>query len=260
VKRIAVLILIAAALIARPPAARAAELTPESLSELGDYYRYFAVLPVRDDAPLRYIYGDYFSLLRVFSVEDGRSVLEWETNLGSNVRALLLRKIDEADTRIIVATERGRVFSYDAFTYDLVTDNLMEPFEIILCFEIANLDDDPQGEAVIVGTRNNESGSHLFIFDTSSRELQWASPDPYAATEMLIANVDDDDQLEIILNTGIIIDPRFRSVETYSSADGSFGIRLKLLDVNGDGTPEIIGEGAGRALSIYDPYARRKLY
>ena len=34
---------------------------------------------------------------------------------------------------------------------------------------------------------------------------------------------------------------------------------MRLLDLTGDGIPEIIGEAAGEALMVYDPYAQRKL-
>jgi hypothetical protein len=77
---------------------------------------------------------------------------------------------------------------------------------------------------------------------------------------MLVANVDDDEQLEIILNTGPIIDSRFYYVEPSKVGAGGYGRNISLLDLNGDGIPEIVGESNGFQLRVYDIYAERVIW
>ena len=74
----------------------------------------------------------------------------------------------------------------------------------------------------------------------------------------LSANMDNDPQLEIILNTGIIIDSKFYNVEF--EWDRSFGARIELFDINGDGIPEIWGENPDFTLRVFDRYAERDIW
>ena len=60
---------------------------------------------------------------------------------------------------------------------------------------------------------------------------------------------------EIILNDGYIYDARYRDLEWQSSQ--SFGQRMGLLDVDGDGILEVIGEFGDRFLRIFDIDLRR---
>ena len=68
----------------------------------------------------------------------------------------------------------------------------------------------------------------------------------------------NDDQLEIILNTGFIIDSRFYNIEFQT--EDVFGDRILLMDINGDGIPEIIGEFVDYNLRIFDVYAEREIW
>ncbi|MEJ2721132.1 MAG: hypothetical protein P8181_08310, partial [bacterium] len=156
---------------------------------------------------------------------------------------------------ILVSTARGRIIIYDAYNFERLHENFLEPFRSIDCMTAANIDDDPQLEVIFIAE------DHVNIYDGSSAALEWRSQDFYEATEIGVADLDDDPQLEIVLNSGIIIDSRFFNVETYSRKSGeTFGRRLKFLDMNGDGHPEIFGEEPGFALKIYDPYAQREVW
>jgi hypothetical protein len=189
-------------------------------------------------------------------VKKGRSELDWETaSLGSAVTALLVTDLFYDGTKeILVATARGRFLVYDATTYDRLVENFTEPFESISCLTSANIDGDPQQELIFIGD------NRLNIYDTKSRGREWRSQTAYQATEIVLGNVDDDPQPEIILNTGAIIDSRFYTLESSSVLNGVFGTRLRLLDMNGDGYPEILGEMPGFALKVYDVYAQREIW
>jgi len=233
------------------------ELNAQSLEEFSKAYRYFMTLKPAADGSLRYIYADYAAHLHAWVVKNGRSELAWETaSLGSPVTSLFVADIDaNGEDEIAVSTARGRIIIYDADDYQRLHENFLEPFRTIDCMIAANIDDDPQSEIIFIAE------DQLNIYDGSSAALEWRSPDNYTASEIGVANLDDDDQLEIVLNTGTIFDSRFFSVEQYSrKGDQTFGRRLKFLDMNGDGYPEIFGEEPGFALKIYDAYAQREVW
>jgi hypothetical protein len=232
------------------------ELTANGLGDIAKAYRYFFMLDKSDEGLLRYMYSDAAAHIHVYVVKDGRSELDWETaTLGSAVTALFVDDINvDGKKEIVVATARGRIIVYDGQNYDRLSENFTEPFATISCMTSANIDGDPQQELIFV------ADSHLNIYDSKSRGREWRSQQTYQATEILLGNVDDDPQPEIILNTGAIIDSKFYTLEASSVMDGVFGMRLHLLDMNGDGHPEIIGELPGYVLKVYDVYAQREIW
>jgi len=244
----------------RPSAAT--EVTREVLDAMSKHFRYFIILEQTADEPLRFLYADYGPHLHIYSVKDGRAQLEWETtNLGSAVTSLIVRDLDKNGVAsIMISTIGGRVVAYDIGTYERVFENFQEPFDKIPCMIVENIDNDPQDEIILLGPRSADDGTYLYIFDSVSGAQEHRSQDPFTATEMLTANVDDDEQLEIILNSGVIIDSRFYRVEPAKLGEGTFGVRMRLMDINGDDIPEIFGELPGFQIRVYDIYAQRELY
>lgn len=237
-------------------ASLAQDISMDHLNEMAKTYRYFFVLDPTAEGHPRYMYSDIAAHIHVFAIKKGRPQLDWETaTLGSAATALFVADLN-ADGRkeIVVATARGRIVVYDAQTYDRLHENFLEPFESISCMTSANLDNDPQTEIVFIAE------NRLNVYDGKSAAMEWRSQQQFQASEILLGNVDDDPQLEIILNTGAIVDSRFYSLEPGSIESGIFGTRIKLFDMNGDGYPEIIGEMPGYALKVYDVYARREIW
>ena len=239
-----------------PGISKSQELTPESLRNIATTFDYFIVLEETADSPLRYLYADTGPHIHVYTIENGKSVLVWEsTVLGSAITACLVKDLNgDGKETIIVATANGRILAYDAHNYDLLFENFNDPFNSISCLTIANLDDDMQEEAIFI------ADGKLNIYDCATRFLQWRSHRSVQATEILVANVDDDKQLEIILNSGYVIDSRFYTLEKANVGAGAFGNKMRLLDMNGDGYPEIIGETVSRQLKVYDLYAGREVW
>jgi hypothetical protein len=248
------------ALLAAPAGAQT-EMSREALEHLSTHYRFFATLPDDADGRMRYIYADEGPHLHAYTVEKGgRSVLDWETNVGSLVRGLQLVTTREGQLLIVIATSTGKLFAYDANDYDLVRENLMEPFTALQAMVVAELDNEGVKEVVLLGTKEGEDKPHLFVYDGYSSSLEWRTQETFSATEILVANLDDDKQPEIILNTGTVIDSRFRTIDSDFLQEGGFGTRLQLLDINGDGFPEIFGTTLGDQIRVYDPYAGRRLW
>ncbi len=236
--------------------ATSAELNVNLLEKFDTAYKYFVVLDGTEEHPVRFLYSDVAAHLHVYGVKGDRTEMIWETaTMGSAVTSLNVTELREGGPpHLVVSTARGRIIVFDAINFERLGENFLEPFETISCMAIENIDNDPQKELIFIGD------GFLNIYDSESTALEWRSQDRYEAQEILVANVDDDPQPEIILNTGKIIDSRFYTVEPSNVASGTFGTRIRLIDMNGDGYPEIVGEMPGFALRVYDVSAQREIW
>ncbi len=234
--------------------ARSQDLSAELLHDLAKTYPFFIVLEGTQERPVRYLLADKSGHLHVYSVQRGRSVLEWQTaSLGSRVSAIFVKDVNkDGKKEIVVGTKGGRIVAYDATNYEMLGENLLEPFGSVACITSANLDQDEQEEIIFI------ADGFLHVYDGLTLHRTWKSHETYTATELIVANVDDDEQLEIILNSGAVIDSRFYR-EDFNYTKG-FGIRIRLIDLNGDGYPEIIGETGDFSLILFDIYAGREIW
>jgi hypothetical protein len=202
----------------------------------------------------RFLYADFQTHVHVYRVEEGELVLDWETtNLGSRVTSMFVTDLyADGKRKLAVSTAGGRILFYEMSDYSQAWENLQDPFDRIHYMVAHNLDDDPQQELVFI------ADNRMHIYDSLNKNFEWQSQSEFEANQIIISNVDDDDQPEIILNTGTIIDSRFYSIEF--QADNSFGDRISLLDINGDGFPEIFGELLDFNLKVFDIYAEREVW
>ncbi len=237
-------------------------LTPEALDYLADRYQFFVHMEAKDGQPRRYVIADDAPHIHVYVVKDERAELVWEiTNLGSHVSALIVRDLNkDGNEEILIATQAGRIMAYAADDYHVLFENFQESFTRIPCLITANIDQDVQEEVIFIGQSEGEDEPFLYVYDSHTLLFEWKSFRSFEATEMLVANVDDDEQLEIILNTGFIIDSQFQTLEPSKVGTAGFGRNIFLLDVNGDGFPEVIGEVGGFSLKVYDLYSQRELW
>jgi hypothetical protein len=237
-------------------------LSAAALDDMAERYKFFVVLEEGEGHPFRYLYADHGLHLHAYVVHNGRPQLEWEkTDLDSPVSAMLFGDLGKrGNTVVLVATVGGRILAFDPVNFNLLFENLEEQFARISCVVAANIDDDPQDELLIIGRTLNGGDFCLHVYDVLSRTLQWKAGGDCNATELLVANVDKDPQLEIILNSGSIIDSRFRNTEINKIGTGGFGNNMRLLDLNGDGYPEVIGEVNGFAVKIFDIHSQVEIW
>jgi hypothetical protein len=223
------------------------------IKRLAHQFKFFISLEAEGDKPARFLYADQ-GHMHVYTLEEGEAEIEWDTeNLGGRASALFVSDLDVDGTKeIVVATTNGRILVYDTNRYDLLWENLQDRFESVECMISADIDRDPQEELIFI------ANSTLYIYDGLSKAVEWQSHEEYTAQEIILGNVDDDEQMEIILNTGYVIDSRFYNVEFH--AEDRFGDRIRLMDMNNDEFPEIIGELSDFTIRIYDIYAERELW
>jgi hypothetical protein len=202
----------------------------------------------------RFLYADFQTHVHVYRIRDGEMELDWETtNLGSRVTSLFVADLyADGKPKLAVSTAGGRIVFYEMSDYSQAWENLQDPFDRVHYMVAYNVDDDPQLELVFI------ADNRLHIYDSLNKNFEWQSQSEFDARQIVIGNVDDDEQPEIILNTGAIIDSRFYNIEF--QADNAFGDRISLLDINGDGVPEIFGELLDFNLKVFDIYAEREVW
>ena len=202
----------------------------------------------------RFYYADKAGHVHVYKIEEGLPVVDWEvTTLGSRATSLYVTDLyGDGKLKLTVTSINGRLLIYDVATSQLEWENLQQRFNRIDHGAIANLDNDPQMEVVIL------ADDLLFVFDSYNRSLQWSSTTKVSAKFVAIGNVDDDPQLEIVLNSGQVYDGRFFSVQF--QVDQVFGDRIVLEDMTGDGFADVVGEFLDRTIRIYDVWRAREVW
>jgi len=113
-------------------------------------------------------------------------------------------------------------------------------------------------------TRINEAelvinaDQHIYYLDGNSLTRDWTSMQEYEATQILCGDVDGDERMEIVLNTGQVIDGSSGDIEW---DEGTFGSRIELLDFDGDGILEVLTESRGSSMRVYEiDTGREKMY
>jgi hypothetical protein len=223
-----------------------------AIEKLAVRYKFFVTIEPKGDEPGRFVYADN-DHIHVYHIRSDEIEEDWMQALGTRASALFTTDIEhDGSMEIVVGTRNGRVLVYSTTNYDVLWENLQDRFESVEAIVSADIDRDPQEELIILAE------GILYVFDGVSKAIEWQSLREFEAQEIILGNVDDDPQLEIILNSGFIIDSNFFSVEF--EADARFGDRIKLLDINNDGYPEIIGETPDFTLRVFDVYAQREIW
>ena len=205
-----------------------------------------------DSSGVWLVYGDRRGLLHVLKRRESGYSEVWESRtLGGSIGGVFVEDVNLDGTDEIVAyTVRGDIYYFDSGTYDMIRRNMETEFRSMVCMEIENVDGDPQKELIFC------ADEHLYIYDAESLFEEWRSDQELTAQDLVAADVDGDGAMEIVLNTGFVLDARFRDVEW--QAPEPFGDRLRLLDVDDDGIPEVIGESSDNTLKVFDIDLKRE--
>lgn len=196
--------------------------------------RNVALMPLGDGPGQDLVYGDRFGIVRVVTMT-GLDVREvWRSRpLEGPVLEVRVEDLDgDGAVEVIALTRGGRLYVYD----DRFTprwENLREDYDEILAIDIANMDLDPAYEFVILSDQG-----FIDYIDGAQFNREFRSTQTFFANQIKVGNVDSDADLEIILNTGHVVD----AVLADSQWDTEeFGTQIELLDIDGDGLEEILG-------------------
>ena len=211
------------------------------------------MLPAIEGRQPRMILGDINGFVRVFEQREVGFEEIWVSEfLEGAIGGIEVIDMDADSTKeIVLYTDTGRFHYLDLKTYTIKWSNPPSEYERITALTAQNIDDDPQPELIFC------ADGRLIIYDGRDQFEEWRSDqDNITATELLIADVDGDDEREIVLNDGFVFDAAFHDLEWQSP--GQFGDKMGVLDVDNDGIVELVGEFRGRFIRIFDIDLRRE--
>ncbi|MFO7914142.1 MAG: hypothetical protein R6U43_00420 [Candidatus Krumholzibacteriales bacterium] len=234
--------------------ARSQELDPFRIKQMFEPFPNVQVVPLDNGNAWGMMYADVYGKIYLKRATENGWKREWElTSLGSKIKRFFVLDLDgNGIIEIVVATTGGKILIYEMESYSNVWENVEMDFKEITAIEIANVDDDPQYEFIVLADNT------ITIIDGLNKNQQWISGREFKADEMLVDNVDEDEQKEIVLNTGIVIDSKFYNVEL--EWHKAFGERIIAYDINNDGIKDIIGEFSDYSIRVFDVKARREVW
>jgi hypothetical protein len=187
------------------------------------------------------VYGEELGYIRILNADNNGGFTEiWKSPpLNSPVRGVFVNNLDNTgEAEIVVYTMEGNIFIFGYDSHDLKYKTPDGTYKGINCMLIANLDDTPEKELLFI-----TKPGKMIQFDPVTKFEEWTSTETYFATDMVMGNVDTDRDPEIILNSGEVLNYRFKSVKW--RMDSKFiqpETRLYLMDVDSDGMLELIVE------------------
>jgi len=227
-----------------------------------------AIPAVRGEEP-RLVFGDEEGRLHAVKFSQGQGHEVWISpplwvNMvrKSPVAGIFVDDVNADGELEIVAYSRAGDFAfYRTSDYHLLWASDESDYETISAMTLANLDEDPQLELVFCGT-TKESASRVFVYDCRDFFEEWRVEGDEKAHCVIVADLDGDGNLEVATNTGSVWDARTQRLE-WSYPKG-FGERIGYFDIDGDGTPELIGEfeslSATRYIRVFNVDQRRETF
>lgn len=203
--------------------------------------------PVDGEPGMNLVIGDKFGKINVYRLNGGADHDRvWASRqLDGSPAEVLVADLDSdgLDDSIVCRTP-GKLYVFDLNNaYYNSYESQPNDFQSILSFTVANVDEDPQKEIVI------NADNKIHYVDGLSFGREWTSLDNYQAVRIRCGDVDGDGRAELVLNTGQVLDSGTGRVEW---SDQVFGEGLELLDFDGDGILEILSEGPGQPLRVWD--------
>ncbi len=151
---------------------------------------------------------------------------------------------DQLEDVIICRTNAGKVYVWSMENYTLLWESLPSEYQNIACFTTMNMDDDQANELVLL------ADNKIVYIDGETFNKEWTSLNDFSATMIRCGDVDGDGRVEIVLNTGKVLDSVTGGVEW---EEETFFTSIELLDIDGDGMPEVLTEsGINGPVKVYD--------
>lgn len=165
---------------------------------------------------------------------------------GTSITRLLLEDMNgDGKKEIVVALSDGTIHVYDGSTLSEIRSlSVTAPLSDIA---IADLDHDGLKEII------TSNGIGVSVYGYDSGELKW-SVTTGGGSSLAVGNVDDDDALEIVTTTyggkGYVLNGLSGAIKW--EYINSFGAKVLLEDLDGDGKKELIGAYSWYKITIFD--------
>ncbi len=203
--------------------------------------------PLDGETGMYYAIAERFGTVQVVLMNSEGVQQVWKSKTLSGVpEEILVADLsgDGLDDALLCRTANGMVYVWALDQYQPLWETLTGEYQRIVCFTTANLDDDPATEIIMI------ADGRLVQIDGVNFTKDSTSIDEYSATQIRCGDVDGDGRNEVVLNSGKVLDPISGNVEW---EDENFFSRIELLDIDGDGMPEILTENeTGGLLKVFD--------
>ncbi len=218
------------------------------LSWAADRIDHFAKFePIHGEEGMFFAIGDRFGTVQVVKMDARGASRVWKSNQLSGVPEEVITADldgDQLEDTILCRTNSGTVYAWGMDGYNLNWESLPGEYTTVSCFTTANLDDDQANEIVML------ADNRIVYVDGSNFSKQFTSINEYQATQIRCGDVDGDNRVEIVLNSGQVLDSNSGDVEW---EDETFFGKIELLDIDGDGIPEVLTENPGGGpLKVFD--------
>jgi hypothetical protein len=203
--------------------------------------------PIHGEEGMFLAIGERFGTVQI-SKMDGRGMSRvWKSIQLSGVPDEVLSADldgDGLEDSLICRTSTGKVYVWSLDGYALLWESLSSEYNSISCFTTANMDEDQANEIVMI------ADNRIVYVDGATFTKNFTSINEYPATQIRCGDVDGDGRVEVVLNTGQVVDSGSGEIEW---EDNQFFGKIELLDINGDGFPEILTENPGNGpLKVFD--------
>jgi len=203
--------------------------------------------PLQGEAGMYFAIAERFGTVQVVRMDARGTERVWKSNqLGGVPEEVLTADLngDGLDDALVCRTSSGKIYAWELENYNLVWESLAGEYAKVSCFTTANVDDDPQTEIVMI------ADNRIIYIDGVNFTKEFTSISEYQATMIRCGDVDGDRRMEIVLNSGQVVDSGSGDVEW---EDQNFYGRIELLDIDGDGMPEVLTENEGGGpLKVFD--------
>ncbi len=223
-----------------------------ALAEAFDHVAQFE--PMQGEPGMFFVVAERFGTVQVLKA-DGRGVrVVWKSNQLAGVPVEVLvadLSGDGLDDALLCRTAGARIYVWGLDDFAPLWESLSGEYQAITCFTVTNVDEDPFAEIIMV------ADNRIVYVDGGSFTKQFTSINEYEATRVRCGDVDGDGRAEIVLNTGKVIDSLSGEVEW---EDEPFFGKIELLDLDGNGVPEVVTEDPeDGALKVFDIGGRREV-
>ncbi|WP_224372617.1 FG-GAP-like repeat-containing protein [Hyalangium versicolor] len=183
-------------------------------------------------------------------------VQRWVSSNGLSISALRVAQFDADPALEIFVANGNQLQVYDGATLT-VQKTLTLPSSVATGLTVADVDADGALELVF-SDATYFSNSTLFILDANTGAVEFRGTN-MGGSSFAVGQVDGDAALEIVVNTGTVVDGQSRAVE-WNNPD-TFGGIVRVGDLDGDGLDEIVaGYAWTTGLRVYQGDTRQLSY